>query len=210
MTFRIVVADDHEIVREGLATLLAGSEIEIVAQAKTADEALEALRQHHPEVLLLDIRMPEKNGLNALDEIRAAAPETRVVLISAFDNPTYVARALAMGAVDFLKKGASKEAILDTLRRAARGDAPRDDSPVQGIRASMSRKRDASDEDIPLTNRELQVLRHIALGLSNREIGQSLNISIETVKEHVQNILRKLDTPDRTAAAVWAVKRGLV
>ncbi|MEC7979069.1 MAG: response regulator transcription factor, partial [Planctomycetota bacterium] len=86
----------------------------------------------------------------------------------------------------------------------------RPDSPILGVKASMSRKRDAADDDIPLTNRELQVLRHIALGLSNREIGQSLNISIETVKEHVQNILRKLDTPDRTAAAVWAVKRGLV
>lgn len=210
MSIRVVISDDHEVVREGLVSVLKGSDIEVVGQASNADEAIAATRDLKPDVLVIDIKMPERSGLAAIEEARAASPDTRVVVLSTYDNPSYLARSLALGAVDFVTKGASKEAVVDTVRRAAAGEAPREDSPIQGVRAAMSRKRDAADDDIPLTNRELQVLRHIALGLSNREIGQSLSISIETVKEHVQNILRKLDTPDRTAAAVWAVKRGIV
>ncbi len=210
MAIRVVVSDDHEVVREGLASLFQGTDIEVVGQAKSADEAIAAVRELKPDVLLMDVKMPERSGLNAVEEAKAASPDTRIVMLSTFDNPTYLARSLALGAVDYVLKGASKEFLLDSVRRAAAGEGPRPDSPVQGVRSAMSRKRDAADDDIPLTNRELQVLRHIALGLSNREIGQSLSISIETVKEHVQNILRKLDTPDRTAAAVWAVKRGIV
>lgn len=210
MSIRVVVSDDHEVVREGLASLFQGSDIEVVGQAKNAEEAIVAARDLKPDVLLMDVKMPERSGLNAIEEAKAASPDTRIVMLSTFDNPTYLARSLALGAVDFVLKGSTKDVVIDSVRRAAAGEGPRADSPVQGVRSAMSRKRDASDDEIPLTNRELQVLRHIALGLSNREIGQSLSISIETVKEHVQNILRKLDTPDRTAAAVWAVKRGIV
>ncbi|MEZ6106712.1 MAG: response regulator transcription factor [Pirellulaceae bacterium] len=163
-----------------------------MGQASNAAEAIAATRDLKPDVLVIDIKMPERNGLAAIEEARAASPDTRVVVLSTYDNPSYLARSLALGAVDFVTKGSPKEAVIDTVRRAATGEGPREDSPIQGVRAAMSRKRDASDDDIPLTNRELQVLRHIALGLSNREIGRPLSISIETVKEHVQNILRKL------------------
>ena len=210
MSIRVVIADDHPVVCEGLAGLLRLPDFEVVAKAHSGTDAFEATKLHQPDVLVLDIRMPDKSGLAVMEELKQAGVEVKVVVFSGLENTTYVARSLALGAVDFVPKAASPEAIVDSIQRAARGDGPRSDSPILGVRASMSRKRDASDDDVPLTNRELQVLRHIALGLSNREIGQSLNISIETVKEHVQNILRKLDTPDRTAAAVWAVKRGLV
>jgi DNA-binding NarL/FixJ family response regulator len=210
MSIRVVIADDHPVVGEGLVRLLQAPEFEVVGRALSGAEALEACQMQQPDGLVLDIRMPDKSGLAVLEELKQSGSSVKVVVLSGLENTTYIARSLALGAVDFVPKSASGDVIVDSILRAGRGEGPRSDSPILNVRASMSRKRDATDDDIPLTNRELQVLRHIALGLSNREIGQSLNISIETVKEHVQNILRKLDTPDRTAAAVWAVKRGLV
>ena len=107
-------------------------------------------------------------------------------------------------------KGASRQEIVDTITAAAEGSGPRHAGELLKVAGAMSKKQEASADEIPLTNRETQVLRHIALGLSNKEIGRSLAISIETVKEHVQNILRKINVTDRTQAAVWAVRKGLV
>ena len=164
---------------------------------------------HQPDVLLLDIRMSDMDGLAALEAIRDKRPEQRVVMISTYDNPTYVARSAALGADDFVLKGSTREDLLSAIQRAASGQGPIEGSLMARVKGTMARRRDR-DDDTPLTNRELQVLRHVALGLSNREIGRSLGISIETVKEHVQNVLRKIDVGDRTQAAVWAVRRKLV
>ncbi len=210
MTIKIVVADDHEVVRSGLANLLKGSGIEIVGEASDGDEAVEKTMKHHPDVVLMDIRMPNRDGLSALEVIRDKIPDARVVMLSTYDNPTYVARSVALGATDFVLKGSTRQELVDVITRAASGDEPLDTSVLRRVKRVMRRRHEREDDGIPLTNRELQVLRHVALGLSNREIGQSLGISIETVKEHVQNILRKLDVNDRTQAAVWAVRRGVV
>ena len=211
MTIRAVIADDHEVVRRGLAALLRGSEIEIVAEASNRDEAVEKTLEHRPDVVIMDIRMPNHDdGLVALETIRSRIPNACVVMLSSYDNPTYVARSAALGAADYVLKGISRQELIAVLTRAASGQEAAETSVLQRIKRSMVRRKDGGDDDIPLTNRELQVLRHVALGLSNREIGDSLSISIETVKEHVQNILRKLDAADRTEAAVWAVKRGLI
>ncbi len=210
MTIKIVVADDHEVVRSGLANLLKGSGIEIVGEASDGDEAVEKTMKHHPDVVLMDIRMPNRDGLSALEVIRDKMPDARVVMLSTYDNPTYVARSVALGATDFVLKGSTRQELVDVITRAASGDEPLDTSVLRRVKRVMRRRHEREDDGIPLTNRELQVLRHVALGLSNREIGQSLGISIETVKEHVQNILRKLDVNDRTQAAVWAVRRGVV
>jgi DNA-binding NarL/FixJ family response regulator len=210
MTIKVVVADDHEVVRSGLANLLKGSDIEIVDEAVDGDEAVEKTIKHHPDVVLMDIRMPNRDGLSALEVIRGKLPEARVVMLSTYDNPTYVARSVALGATDFVLKGSTRQELVDVITRAASGDEPLDTSVLRRVKRVMRRRHEREDDGIPLTNRELQVLRHVALGLSNREIGQSLGISIETVKEHVQNILRKLDVNDRTQAAVWAVRRGVV
>ncbi len=210
MTIKVVVADDHEVVRSGLANLLKDSDIEIVDEASDGDEAVEKTMQHHPDVVLMDIRMPNRDGLSALEVIRGKLPEARVVMLSTYDNPTYVARSVALGATDFVLKGSTRQELVDVIKRAASGDEPLDTSVLRRVKRVMRRRHERDDDGIPLTNRELQVLRHVALGLSNREIGQSLGISIETVKEHVQNILRKLDVNDRTQAAVWAVRRGVV
>ncbi|MFV1968726.1 MAG: response regulator [Pirellulaceae bacterium] len=210
MSIKVVVADDHEVVRTGLASLFQGSEIEIVDQAADGDEAIEKTMAHRPDVVLMDIRMPNRDGLSALEVIRKNIPDACVVMLSTYDNPTYVARSVALGAADYVLKGSSRQELITAISRAAAGEEPDDSSVLRRVKRVMSRRKDGNDDGIPLTNRELQVLRHVALGLSNREIGRSLGISIETVKEHVQNILRKLDVNDRTQAAVWAVRRGVV
>jgi DNA-binding NarL/FixJ family response regulator len=209
MSIRVLVVDDHEIVRRGLATLLEGSDVEIVAEASNGNEAVEQAVEHEPDVVLMDIRMPDKDGLEALKQIRERVPQTRLVMLSTYENPTYVARSVALGACEYVLKGAPRDELIDAIRRAASDEPPPADSMISRVRGTMA-GREQGDKDIPLTGREMQVLRHIALGLSNREIGNSLQISVETVKEHVQNILRKIDAVDRTQAAVWAVKRGIV
>lgn len=211
MGIRVLVADDHEVVRTGLVSLLKGSEITIVAEATNGQEAVERADETNPDVVLMDIRMPEEDGLSALETMRQRHPDMRVVMLSTYDNPTYVARSVALGAADYVLKASPRSQLIGAIERAAAGDTPAEDSVLHQVQHAMSRRRDRGDNnEVPLTNRELQVLRHVALGLSNREIGRSLGISIETVKEHVQNILRKIDASDRTQAAVWAVKKGLV
>jgi DNA-binding NarL/FixJ family response regulator len=206
----MVVADDHEVIRTGLASLLQGTDIEIVDQAVNGEEAIEKALYHRPDVILMDVRMPHRDGIAALEEIRTKLPQIRVVMFSTYDNPTYVARSAALGAADYVLKSTTRDELIAAIRRAAEGEEPGENSLLHRVKRSMSRRKDAAEDSVPLTNRELQVLRHVALGLSNREIGRSLEISIETVKEHVQNILRKLDVKDRTQAAVWAVRRGLM
>lgn len=204
----MVVADDQEIIRLGLAQLLKDV-VDIVAIAGNGDEAVKATLEHKPEVLLMDVMMPDSDGLGALERLREESPVTRIVMMSAHDNMTYVARSVALGADGYVLKDSDREVIVDAVERAAKGEAPPADSPLAKIKELLATRKDPTADEVPLTKREYQVLRHLAYGLSNREIGRSLNISIETVKEHVQNILRKLDAADRTEAAVWAVKRGL-
>ena len=211
MTVKVLVADDHEVVRTGLVSMLAGSEVKIVAEAGTGAEAVKLAVKHKPDVVLLDIRMPDADGLETLDKIHREVPKTRVVMLSTYDNPTYVARAVALGASDYVLKGSSRKELIATIVATAEGKSPSANGELRRVASAMSKNGNpAPSEDVPLTTRETQVLRHVALGLSNREIGHSLSISIETVKEHVQNILRKISLTDRTQAAVWAVRRGLV
>ena len=210
MGIKLIVADNQEVVRKGLASLLAGEDIEIVAEAATGSEAVSKTKKFKPDVLLMDVLMPDIDGLDALEKIRKNSPKTKVIMMSAHDNPSYVARAAALGAEDFLPKDVPAKAFAATIRRVVRGEVVPADSPLAKVKAKLQVRPDPKADEVPLTRREYQVLIHLAYGLSNREIGYSLNISIETVKEHVQNILRKFNVPDRTAAAVWAVKRGLV
>jgi len=210
MTVKLLVADDHEVIRKGLATLLSGSGIEIIAEAANGKEAIEQAEKHRPDVILLDIRMPDGDGLSTLEKLRANVPDSRVVMLSTYDNPTYIARAVALGASDYVLKGSSREALITTIISAAKGESPSRSGELQRVAGAMKIRQVIDDDEVPLTQRETQVLRHVALGLSNKEIGRSLEISVETVKEHVQNILRKISVSDRTQAAVWAVRRGLV
>jgi DNA-binding NarL/FixJ family response regulator len=210
MSVSLLIADDHEVIRIGLVTLLEGSEIKIVAEAATGKDTIKLAEQHHPDVILLDIRMPDGDGLATLEKLRVKVPNSKVVMLSTYDNPTYIARAVALGANDFVLKGSSREALIETITAAAVGESPSRSGELRRIAGTMKTRQVVDDDEVPLTQRETQVLRHVALGLSNREIGKSLEISVETVKEHVQNILRKIAVNDRTQAAVWAVRKGLV
>ncbi|MFM7207083.1 MAG: response regulator [Planctomycetaceae bacterium] len=210
MAVKVVIADDHEVVRRGLVSLLTGPEVTIVGQAASGDEALKVAKKTKPQVVLLDVRMPGVDGLAALEKIRAQIPGVKVVMLSTFDNPTYVARAVAAGAHDYVLKGCTRAELVKSITAAAAGEQPAKVGELRRVATTMANRASGTDPDIPLTARELQVLRHMALGLSNKEIASSLTISVETVKEHVQNILRKLSVSDRTQAAVWAVRRGVV
>ena len=187
-----------------------GSDIKIVAEAASGEEAMQMARKHRPQVVLLDIRMPQSDGLATLEQLRSEMPETKVVVLSTYDNPTYVARAVALGASDYVLKGSSRQDLITAITAAAKGESPSKAGELHRVAGAMATRQATGDDDVSLTNRETQVLRHMALGLSNKEIGRSLTISIETVKEHVQNILRKISVSDRTQAAVWAVRKGMV
>jgi DNA-binding NarL/FixJ family response regulator len=210
VAIKLIIADDHKVIRKGLAWLLKDQGIDIVAEVETGTEAVSKTRKHKPDVLLMDVLMAHLDGLDALEKIRKAVPQTKVIMMSAYDNPTYTARAMASGAATFLLKDVSGKEFASTIKRVARGEALTGETRANTMKAFLDKRPDPTADDVPLTKREYQVLRHLAHGLSNREIAKSLGISIETVKEHVQNILRKLDAADRTEVAVWAVKRGLV
>ncbi|MFM8174226.1 MAG: LuxR C-terminal-related transcriptional regulator, partial [Pirellulaceae bacterium] len=200
------------VVRQGLAAIARGTEIEVVGSAGNGEDFLRMVDELKPDVALIDVRMRDEDGLSILETLRRKHEKLPVVMISTYNNPTYIARAVTKGAADYGLKGSAPNELLDAIRRAARFEQAPETSVFHEVQTTMERKKERGGEyrEMPLTNRERQVLRHIALGLSNKEIGMSLNISVETVKEHVQNILRKLNAPDRTAAAVWAVKTGVI
>lgn len=210
MNIRLFVVDDHEVVRLGLRNLLTDVEVEIVGEATSSVEALEFLEKQTPDLVLLDIRMPGGDGLAALGRIKLEYPELPVLLLSAYDNPTYVARAVALGAAGYLLKDCERSKLVEAIRLVAGGGSAWTREELRRVTGALATPRIASDIDVPLTQRESEVLRQMALGLTNKEIAKALDISYETVKEHVQHILRKVGVTDRTQAAVWAVRKNLV
>lgn len=209
MSIRLLIADDDAVVRLGLEQFFADADIRVVALAGSVVELVRLAAEHRPQVVLLEARMTEGDILGALEEIHSSSRETRAVVFSAYDNPTYVARAIAQGAVDFLPKNSSRDDVVAAVATAAEKPTSRS-ARMEPVAARMLDSSTHAVTDSGLTGRECQVVRHLAYGLSNREIAHSLEISVETVKEHVQNVLRKLKAADRTQAAVWALRKKLV
>ena len=162
MSIKVVIADDHEVVRRGLVSLLAGSEIKIVGEAASGDEAVKLTKKFKPDVVLLDIRMAGKDGLSALEKIRNDMPGVRCVMLSTFDNPTYVARAVAAGAHDYMLKGCTRAELITSITGAAAGQLPMRAGELRRVATTMANRVAVPDPDIPLTQRETQVLRHMA------------------------------------------------
>ena len=210
MSIGVLIVDDHEVVRCGLRNLLSEANINVVDEATSGEEAIQKAMNLNPDLVLLDVRMARGDGLNALGRIKLERPEMPVLMFSTYDNPTYVARAVALGASGYILKGAPKDELISAITRSARGDSIWTREELRRVTGALATPRLNADVEVPLTQRESEVLRQLTLGLTNKEIAQVLNISYETVKEHVQHILRKVGVSDRTQAAVWAVRKGLV
>jgi len=204
---RLLIADDHEIVRCGLKNMLAGTDIKVVAEVETGTAAVNYALANEVDVALLDIRMPDGDGLTSLGRIKLDKPNLPILMISTFDNPTFVARAVALGAAGYLLKSCTREELIAAVTSAAAGENLWTREELRRVTGALATPRLAADIDAPLTQRESEVLRQLALGLTNKEIADTLHISYETVKEHVQHILRKIGVTDRTQAAVWAVRK---
>jgi DNA-binding NarL/FixJ family response regulator len=206
---RLLIADDQEVVRLGLKALLADTEVKIVAAVAGGQAAVEYALEHELDLALLEARMAAGDGLTALGRIKLKKPDLPILMFSAFDNPTYEARAAAFGANGYLLKSCSRDELLSAIRMAADGQRVWTRDGFRRVTGAMSTPRLSAECEVPLTAREGEVLRQMALGSTNKQIAEALPIGIETVKEHIQHILRKIGVTDRTQAAVWAVRNGL-
>lgn len=210
MSKKLLVVDDHLVIRMGLKSMLQGTDLEVAEEACNAAEALAAVERSVPDCVLMDIRMEGGDGLNTLGRLKLDHPDLPIVLYSAYDNPTYIARAVALGAAGYILKSAPRERLIDALNTAANGESAWTREELRRVTGALATPRLSQELDVPLTHRESEVLRQMAQGLTNKEIAKMLGISYETVKEHVQHILRKIGVTDRTQAAVWAVRKNLV
>ena len=207
---QLLIADDHDVIRSGLKTMLAGTEIKVVAEVATGQAAVKYLAENAVDVVLLDVRMPDGDGLTTLGRIKLDKPKQPILMFSQFDNPTYIARAVAMGANGYLSKHCTRDQVIAAVRTAATGENIWTREELRRITGALATPRISADVEVPLTQREGEVLRQLANGLTNKQIAEALQVSYETVKEHVQHVLRKIGVSDRTQAAVWAVRKGLV
>jgi len=207
---RLLVADDQDVVRQGVKALLAGTEIKVVAEVVDGLAAAKQALETEVDIVLLDIRMPAGDGLTALGRIKLDKPDLPVLLFSAFDNPASVARAIALGASGFLLKSCTRDELLSTIRAAAKGENVWSREKLRSVSGALRTPRLANNLEVSLSEREGEVLRQMSRGLTNKQIAQTMSISYETVKEHVQHVLRKIGLTDRTQAAVWAVRNELV
>jgi len=200
---RVLVIDDHPLLREGIAALIAGEpDMELVAQAANGREGIEQFRAHVPDVTLMDLQMPEMNGIDAMIAIRDEVPEARVIVLTTYSGDVQVMRALQAGARAYLLKNVLHKELLGTIRAVHAGRKTM--SP-----AVATELADHSIDDA-LTAREIDVLRLIAGGNANKEIAAQLSITEETVKSRVKSILMKLGANDRTHAAMIGLKRGII
>jgi len=208
MSIRIVMADDEGLTRAGLSALLAGTEIEVVAEATNCEQVVRQTVRSKPDVVLLDIRMQGENGFDALQQIRKQCPDTSILMFSVCDSLAEIARAYTLGADGYVCKSVHREELLQTIRKAATG---RDAWTRQQRRRVSSGllARESIDAAAALTPRETEVLRKLTEGKTNDEISEELAVDVETIKHHVKHILAKLGVEDRTQAALWAVRHGV-
>jgi NarL family two-component system response regulator LiaR len=207
---RVLIVDDHKVVRQGLRFLLQHeTDIEIVGEAADGEEAVAAVRQHVPGVVLLDLLMPKMDGLAALRTIKQISPSTQVIILTSHQGDDELFEAIKAGALSYVLKTAGVEVVVESVRSAARGESLLDPSVAAKVLEEMRRARGRADVD-PLSKREVDVLSALARGRSNKEIAKELSIGEETVKTHVSNILSKLHLADRTQAAIYGLQKRLV
>jgi NarL family two-component system response regulator LiaR len=208
---RVLIADDHPIVREGLEVVLASEpDMALVAQATNGAEAVRMAQETRPDVIIMDLQMPVKDGLTAIREINRPGLDAQILVLTSFPDDDKVFAAIKAGAMGFLLKDSPPEDLLDAIRTVHRGESALHPTVATKLIEELKRPSALPPSAEPLTPRELDVLRCLARGFTNREIALELSISVRTVTTHVRNILDKLHLANRTQAALYAVEQGLV
>jgi DNA-binding NarL/FixJ family response regulator len=210
-TVRVVIADDHSLVRQGLRRYLDMAEdIEVVGEAADGAETLALVEQTKPDIALLDIRMPEMDGLEAARRIRDKHPEIGVIMLTAYDDRQFVVEAVRSGARGYVLKARDAEHLIQTVRLVAGGNMVIDPQLVVALAEELSQAKERDRRAETLTAREVEVLQLLAFGHTNRDIAEKLYISPDTVKTHLEHIFEKLGASDRTAAVAEALRRRLI
>ncbi len=208
---KLLIVDDHAVVRDGLTTMLGREDdFAVVGEAQNGLEAVEKARELGPEVILMDLRMPELDGVEAMRRIRAEDPNVKFIVLTTYDSDEYIFHAIEVGAKGYLLKDAAREELFQAVRAVHRGESliqPGVAAKVLDRFAQLSRQTTTTED---LSQRELEVLLLMATGAANKEIAAGLSISESTVKTHVANIFQKLDVNDRTGAVTQAMQKGII
>ena len=207
---RVVVADDHSLFRDGITSLLEAAGYDVVDQGNDGQEAVEAVRKTHPDLVLLDISMPKMNGLEALHLIKAEFPETRVVILTVSEDDDDLFTSIRAGADGFLHKDLDASEFLEMLAGLERGEAAITRKTAARLMSGFQQLTEQTENVDALTKREIQLLYWMVEGYSNREIAKELFISENTVKYHIRNIFQKLEVQNRTEAVAYALREGLI
>ncbi len=205
-SIRLLLGDDHPVVRSGLKAILCSQpNFEVIGEAANGVRAVELVDRLRPDVVLMDLQMPEMDGVAAIEKIKPMHPEIQILELTTYETDADIMRAVEKGANGFLLKDAPKQDLFDAIRHVAQGKAPL--SPTVAARI-MQRMRGSAEQN--LSEREIEILQLVALGKTNREVGQKLYIAVDTVKTHLEHIYQKLGTNDRTAAGAEALRRRLI
>ena len=207
---KVLIADDHVLVREGISKLLELDEkIEVMGEAVDGQDVIDKAREFQPDLILMDLNMPKKTGIEASREIKELFPDIRIIILTIHDDEEYVYEVLKAGAEGYLQKDVSVDELRSALQMVFNGETLFPASVINRVMGRDGRKKEESIEDV-LTERETEVLEMMAKGNNNRGIGEKLFISEKTVKNHVSSILKKLDVNDRTQAVIYAIKKSWV
>ncbi|MCB0190336.1 MAG: response regulator transcription factor [Anaerolineae bacterium] len=207
---RVLIADDHPIVRQGMAVILAAQpDMELIAEATNGQEAVDLAQEFQPDIIIMDLKMPVKNGLTAIKEIDHHLPDTGILVLTSFPDDDSVFTAIKSGAMGFLLKDYPPDQLLDAIRTVYAGESALHPTIARKLMQEIKKPPVLPPSPDPLTPRELDVLQCLAQGLSNREIATELSVSTRTVTTHVRNILDKLHLANRTQAALYAYEKGI-
>lgn len=211
MSVKVMIADDHIMIREGIRQLLEfDGKIEVIAEANDGEECLSILEEKLPDVLLLDINMPNKNGIEVLEEIKSKKLPIKVLILTVHNEVDYLMKAVDIGVDGYLLKNSGSVELIKAIEAVLDGESYIQPDLIPMLNSKLITRNINNEKVEALTKRELEVLRLVAVGMFNKEIGEAMNISERTVKNHISSIFKKIDVADRTQAAVFAIKNNLV